>query len=307
MIVTVTLNPAIDKTMIVNDFTVSKINRVNLSYEDIGGKGINVSKVIKLLGGSTLATGFLGGDTGKKIKEFLCQNNISEDFVDTGINTRVNIKIIDPRLSTTTELNDRGLAIDLLYINKLKQKIMRYSKQSNFIVFCGSAPKDFDLDFYEELIKTAGRFTKVVVDADGEMLKKAIKAAPFMIKPNIEEFIGAFNLKEETNEAVIHYSRKIIHEYGVRYILISKGKEGSLLISEDKSYKAMPIQIEAKNTVGAGDSMLGSFLYRYEQDENIQEALKFGVAGGTAAVMIEGTKVFEKEVFNIILDKVKLI
>ncbi|MFP4698292.1 MAG: 1-phosphofructokinase [Eubacteriales bacterium] len=306
MVVTVTLNPAIDRTIFINGYKPGGVHRVKESYEDVGGKGINVSKVINLLGGDTLATGFIGGNRGEKIRCFLNKEKIKEDFIDSKVETRMNVKIVDMENNATTEFNEKGMSITNEQTESLKNKIESYAKKAEFIVFGGSAPESFSLYQYEELIKIASRYTKIVIDAEGELLKKGLKTAPFMIKPNIDELTNSFGLVINGPEDIINASKKLIKEYKVKIILVSMGKEGSILVTKDQVIKAEPVLVDVKSTVSAGDSMVAGFLYKYEQDKDLIQGLRYGAACGTAAVTTEGTKLFSKEIFKSILGKLTI-
>jgi 1-phosphofructokinase len=300
------MNPAIDKTIFVEEHKINELHRVEKSTEDIGGKGINVSKVVHLLGGSTIATGFIGGYNGEKIRNYLKEQGIKEAFVDTGISTRTNIKIVDTKNQTMTEFNEKGLAIPNDSIQALREVIINYSKQADFMVFSGSLPKEFAIETYCELLRLAKQQTKVVVDADGEVLRQSLEISPFMIKPNIKELGQLINVHNLSEEVLIIKLKDLLKTFNIEIILLSKGRKGSLLITKDQCYNAETISVQVKSTVGAGDSMLGGFLTSYIDTNQMYESFRFAVAAGTSAVTTEGTKLFSKEIFYSIIKKVNI-
>lgn len=290
MIITVTLNPALDKTIEIDEFKIGSVNRIVATRVDAGGKGINVSKVIKELQHESLALGFLGGSSGNHIKSYLDDLNISNDFIFVKGETRTNIKIIDRVNNTHTDINENGPSLVQEDITKIKEKIMKYCKQDSLVVLSGSVPSEVQGDIYSEIIKDIkSKGGKVILDADGELLIEGIKAGPYMVKPNIEELEKAFGISIDNQDEVIEVAKKIL-AYGVKYVVISQGSEGSIFISHDKVAKVPGIKVEVKSTVGAGDSMVAALAIAVEQDYSFEEAIKLACATSTANVMTEGTQ-----------------
>ena len=290
MIITVTLNPALDKTIEIDEFKIGSVNRIVATRVDAGGKGINVSKVIKELQQESLALGFLGGSSGKHIKSYLDDLNINNDFIFVKGETRTNIKIIDTVNNTHTDINENGPSLVIEDITRIKEKIMKYCKQDSLVVLSGSVPSEVQGDIYSEIIKDIkSKGGKVILDADGELLIEGIKAGPYMVKPNIEELEKAFGISIDNQDEVIEVAKKIL-AYGVKYVVISQGSEGSIFISQDKVAKVPGIKVEVKSTVGAGDSMVAALAIAVEQDYSFEEAIKLACATSTANVMTEGTQ-----------------
>jgi 1-phosphofructokinase len=290
MIITVTLNPALDKTIEIDEFKIGSVNRIVATRVDAGGKGINVSKVIKELQQESIALGFLGGSSGNHIKSYLDDLDINNDFIFVKGETRTNIKIIDRVNNTHTDINENGPSLGLEDITKIKEKIMKYCKQDSLVVISGSVPSEVQGDIYSEIIKDIkSKGGKVILDADGELLIQGIKAGPYMVKPNIEELEKAFGISIDNQEEVIEVAKRIL-AYGVKYVVISQGSEGSIFISQDKVAKVPGIKVEVKSTVGAGDSMVAALAIALEQDYSFEEAIKLACATSTANVMTEGTQ-----------------
>ena len=175
MIITVTLNPAIDKTLEVDNCTINSINRVSSIKIDAGGKGINVSKVIKSLKGESIALGALAGSTGEFIKSYLDDEKIKNDFVFVGGETRTNIKIVDKVKNTNTDINEPGNSISEEEINRIKEKVFNDIKEDDILVLSGSVPQGVEKNIYEVWIKDAKKLgVKTILDANGELLKKGL-------------------------------------------------------------------------------------------------------------------------------------
>jgi 1-phosphofructokinase len=290
MIITVTLNPALDKTVEINQFTIGSVNRIVSTRLDAGGKGINVSKVIKELQHKSLALGFLGGSSGNYIKNYLDDLNIKNEFLSVQGETRTNLKIIDKVNNTHTDINENGLDLKEEDIANIKEKTMEHCTKDSLVVLSGNVPNGTCSGIYGEIINSIkSKGGKVILDADGEALMQGIKAGPYMVKPNIDELEKAFGIKIHNEEEVIKMAKKIL-EYGVKYVVISQGSEGSIFISDDKVAKAKAIKVEVKSTVGAGDSMVAALAIAVEAEYSFEEAIKLACATSTANVMTEGSQ-----------------
>lgn len=306
MITTVTLNPAIDQTIIVNQYKPGQIHQVQIRRMDVGGKGINVSKVIRLFNEKTTAIGYLGKQNQKIFKQFFHENKIKYDFVLINDKTRTNTKIIDLSRRETTEFNELGFCISQEEIQALKEKIRIYSKKSKYVVFSGSMHKGKNGILFEEYLNEVNDSKKLVIDVTGEMLLQGVKKHPFLIKPNIHELKSTFGLSVSSEKEMIQEALNIQQKYQIQWILLSMGSEGALLLSQDQVLKAEAIPVEVKSTVGAGDSMLGGFLYGYEHFKDPIEAFRYAIACGTMAVTMEGTEIFTKQEMLKILPKVQM-
>jgi len=290
MIITVTLNPALDKTIEIDEFKINTVNRIAATRVDAGGKGINVSKVIKVLKNKSIALGFLGGSSGNQIKDYLDDSNIDNNFLTVKGETRTNTKIFDKVLNTHTDINENGPSLGMEDITNIKEKIMEYCKGDSIVVLSGSVPTGVSTSIYGDIIKDVKtKGGKVILDAEGELLMEGIKAGPYMVKPNIDELEKAFDISINSEEEVIETAKKILR-YGVEYVVISLGSEGSIFISGDKVAKVKGIKVEVKSTVGAGDSMVAALAVAVQEDYTLEEAMKLACATSTANVMTEGTQ-----------------
>jgi len=290
MITTITLNPAVDKTIKVNNFSVGNVNRIEAIRLDAGGKGINVSKVIKNLGGNSKAMGILSGNSGKFIKEYLDSINILNDFVFTEGETRTNIKVVDEISHTNTDINEAGPQASEKDLALVSGKVFNNISSEDIIIFSGSVPSNVDKKIYGDWIKKAkAKGAKTILDADGELLKNAISAGPYLVKPNIDELEGMFNKKINGVKEAVEIAKSLL-DYGIVIVVVSLGSEGAIFVNKEKSIYAHGLKVDVKSTVGAGDSMVAALAYSIEEGLSFEESVKLAVATGTANVMTSGTE-----------------
>ena len=306
MITTVTLNPAIDKTITVEGFQPDTVNRASRVQENLGGKGINVTKVLTLLGTGSTALGFIGQRNIGRVMGFVQQEKLTTNFIPIDDLTRINIKVIDPLNRSTTDINEPGFTVTEKHIEQISQLIEHFSTQSSFMVFSGSVCRGVKPEDFTFLLKSCAPSCKVVLDADGVMLEAGLKAAPFLIKPNIHELEKLVGAPLEIDEEILSACRHLIKTTGVQNILVSMGEHGSLLVTREKAYKASALKVEVVSTVGAGDSMLAGFLHRLNLTHDLGEALKFAAATGSLAV--SGVSTDALKTLNILdfVDQIKL-
>jgi 1-phosphofructokinase len=304
MIRTMTLNPAVDKTIEIDDFKLGIVNRVKSIRQDAGGKGINVSKVIKSLGYKSKAVGILSGSTGNFIKGYLDTEDIENDFLMTEGETRTNIKIVDKINHTNTDVNENGPFISEKDLEKVKDKLLDDLNDKSVVVFSGSVPKNVDKNIYRILIEKAKeKGAKTILDADGELLENGIKAGPYMIKPNIHELEALFSKKIENYEDIVFFSGKLLKN-GIEIIAVSLGENGALFIKKDVVVLVHGIKADVVSTFGAGDSMVAALAVSLDNNFDFEKSIKLAVACGTANVTTSGTQAadivtvrnFEKQV-----------
>lgn len=280
MIYTVTLNPSIDYVVKLNNLSTGDINRSSEEYVYPGGKGINVSLILKELGYKSNALGFISGFTGQYIESILNERGLNSDFIklENGF-TRINVKI---KSSEETEINGQGPHISSEKLDKLYEKIESLN-EDDILVLAGSIPSTLDEKLYENIMaRIENKGIKVVVDATKNLLLNVLKYKPFLIKPNNIELEEMFNVKLETTEDIVLYANKL-KEMGAKNVLVSMGKDGALLVTEDnKVLKSSVAKGEVKNSVGAGDSMVGGFIAGYLKNKSYEEALRLGAASGSA-------------------------
>ena len=306
MITTVTLNPAIDRTIILDSFHHGSVNRLKSAREDIGGKGINVTKVLKSLGHNSCAIGFIGEKNKSYVENLLKGEQLTSDFITVEGQTRLNTKIVELDTKITTDINEIGFEISSEQLSCLEESIVKYAKKSELLVFSGSIPKGLPSNIYFKLLSIAGEFTKTVLDADGVFLLEGIKARPYIIKPNIHELENALSKKLTTHEEIKEAARELIRAYDIKYILVSMGGDGSILVSANEAIFAKALKIDVKSSVGAGDSMVAGFIYGISNGFTANKALAYATSCGALAASQEGTQSFKKEAVEEFVKKVEL-
>ncbi len=301
MITTVTMNPAIDKIVEINEMALGKVHRVSGQVETLGGKSINVARILSGLKQETKALCLVGQDNYSVIKHHADADGITlEPVMAPGV-TRTNLKITEPDQGyRTTDVNEAGLLVSAEKLAEIEAKITGLGDASDYMVFSGSLPKGVDEDFYKKMAVELAEKTKVIVDADGKILKLALEGKPFLIKPNIHEFEAALGKTFETDEDIVKTARDMIKTYGITYILISMGEDGSILVAEDFALKADILKVKVVSTVGAGDSMLAGLIYGMTKHGDLDEvarmtkALSYGVASSSIAISTQSHNVIEE-------------
>ncbi len=296
MIYTVTFNPAVDYVVKTGDMELGAVNRSNSEEIYFGGKGINVSFVLKELGIDSKALGFIAGFTGDAIKKGVEEKGIDSDFVqlENGF-SRINIKI---KSGEETELNGQGPHIDDKAIKELFNKLDNL-KDGDTIVLAGSIPNTLPSDIYEQILQhISGKNIKAVVDATGELLLKVLKYKPFLIKPNNHELGEMFGVKLNSMEEITEYADKL-QAMGAQNVLISMAGDGAILIDEyGKRHVCGVCKGTVRNSVGAGDSMVAGFIAGI-QEGDYEYALKLGTATGGATAFSDGLAE-KKEIFELL-------
>ena len=280
MIYTVTLNPSIDYVIKVDNLTKGKVNRVSEEYVYPGGKGINVTRVLKSLDYDNTALGFVSGFTGDYIVNCLKNLNLKSNFIKVKEGfTRINVKV---KSIEETEINGQGPKISEEELNEF-YSIIDKLVDGDILILSGSIPSCLDEKLYEKIMERVNsKDIKVIVDATKNLLLNVLKYRPFLIKPNNHELAEMFDVELKSTEDVIFYARKL-KEMGALNVLISMGKDGALLVSEnDEVFISSVAKGEVVNSVGAGDSMVAGFVSGYLKTNSYEEALRLGAASGGA-------------------------
>ena len=276
MIYTVTLNPSIDYVIKVDKLTTGNINRVNEEHVYPGGKGINVTRILKSLDNDNIALGFVSGFTGDYIINSLQELNLKSDFIKVKEGfTRINVKV---KSEEETEINGQGPKISEEELNQF-YKVIDKLVDGDILILSGSIPSCLDERLYESIMKKVeDRDIKVIVDATKNLLLNVLKYKPFLIKPNNHELAEMFNVELNTTQDIIFYAEKL-KEMGAQNVLISMGKDGALLVTEnDEVFASSVAKGEVVNSVGAGDSMVAGFIAGYLKSNSYEEALRLGAA-----------------------------
>lgn len=306
MIVTVTMNPAIDKTIEINRLNRGNLNRIEKIEYDAGGKGINVSKTIHELGGESIATGFLGGNAGRVIEEVLDSRGIKHDFVWVDGETRTNTKVCEQD-GTVTELNEKGPEITPEQLTNLLEKMDDLADDNVLFILAGSIPGNMEKNIYARIIERVHKKgAKVLLDADGELFRKGLEQKPDMIKPNqweIEELQGFSH--GVSDKKLINVAEKMQKD-GIDTVVISLGKNGALFVCGSYVAKGMPLKVDVHSTVGAGDAMVAAMAYSFEKKMEPRETARLCMAVSAGAVMTVGTKPPEKQLVKQLMKRVIL-
>ena len=304
MIVTVTMNPAIDKTIEIEALLPGGLNRIQKVEYDAGGKGINVSKTIHELGGSSIAVDFLGGNAGKTIESVLNEWGINNDFIWVRGETRTNTKVYE-KSGALTELNEPGPQISKEQQEELVKKLEGYANEETLFVLAGSIPNGVDKQIYSEIIpRVHAKGAKVLLDADGELFRNALKEKPDIIKPNrveLEEYFG-FDYRVSMEE-LLEAARKL-QAQGIETVAVSMGKSGAMMVREGYEVKCPALSVKAHSTVGAGDAMVAALAYAWENKLGNEETVRLCMAASAGAVTTIGTKPPTRALVDELLEQV---
>lgn len=286
MIYTVTFNPAIDYVMNVPGLVPGEVNRSKEEYVFFGGKGINVSLVLRELGRDSTALGFIAGFTGDAIRRGVEDAGVKSDFIrlENGL-SRINVKI---KASTETDLNGKGPDISEKDLQSLFEKLDTL-KDGDILVLAGSIPPDLPENIYETILaRLSDKSITFVVDATGDLLKNVLVYKPFLIKPNHHELGEIFGKTLKNTDEIAHYAKKM-QKMGARNVLVSMAANGALLVDETGRVHIIgTAKGKAVNSVGAGDSMVAGFLAGYLEKNDYSYALALGSAAGSATAFSEG-------------------
>lgn len=307
MVVTVTMNPAIDKTVEIEALVSGGLNRISKVEYDAGGKGINVSKTIRELGGESIATGFLGGNTGKIIENVLDEKEIQHDFIWVEGETRTNTKVIEKN-GEVTELNEPGPEISEKQIEEFLNKLETLAKEDTLFVLSGSIPKGVDKDIYARITRLAHeKGSRVLMDADGELFTRALEAGPDIIKPNRVELEEYAELDYRASQEELFQLAEGLKEKGIDTVAVSMGKSGALFVMGKKKVSCPALSIKAHSTVGAGDAMVAALSYAWDQKLDEKETVKLCMAASAGAVTTIGTKPPSRALIDELMEQVEII
>ncbi|HCY0811481.1 TPA: 1-phosphofructokinase [Staphylococcus aureus] len=283
MIYTVTFNPSIDYVIFTNDFKIDGLNRATATYKFAGGKGINVSRVLKTLDVESTALGFAGGFPGKFIADTLNNSAIQSNFIEVDEDTRINVKL---KTGQETEINATGPHITSAQFEQLLQQIKNTTSE-DIVIVAGSVPSSIPSDAYAQIAQiTAQTGAKLVVDAEKELAESVLSYHPLFIKPNKDELEVMFNTTVNSDEDVIKYGRLLVDK-GAQSVIVSLGGDGAIYIDKEISIKAVNPQGKVVNTVGSGDSTVAGMVAGIASGLTIEKAFQQAVACGTATAFDE--------------------
>lgn len=306
MIITVTLNPALDKTVILPGFAVNTVNRVSATRLDPGGKGINVSKVVKALGGKTLALGVLGGAAGGYIQAAMDKMELPNDMVLTGEITRTNLKIIDPLLQTNTDINEPGGPVSEETLDAVWHKLTKAVKPGDTVVLAGKNPPGMpDSRLADWVTRLHGMKVYTCVDTVGEPMQQAIAAQPDIIKPNREELAEIAGRRMVTDDDVLTAARELVGR-GVGLVTASLGADGAIFVTRNQAFRGYAPKVSVVSVVGAGDAMMAALTHYSAAGCSLEETARRSIAVSVASVMCSGSEAPELNMILPLIDQVHL-
>jgi 1-phosphofructokinase len=306
MIVTLTLNPAIDKTIVVDELNTKDVTRVQSVIKDPAGKGINVAKVIHQIKEKVIATGFISGFNGSYIEDKLKQLNLDFDFIHTKGESRENLKLICRNTHETYEINEKGAVTTNEDLEMLISKLNQLIQPSDWLVISGSIPPGLDIDVYKDIIKYyLNKKVNIFLDTSGVAFSKALEAKPTVIKPNLYELEMYSHMKLDSDDKIIDQCLKL-YQNGIQHVICSMGSKGTIYVGKNGIYKVTSDKIKTLFTVGAGDAFVGGFVAKFD-DTNMRETLKFATATARASIKTEGTKAANLEQIKLEMKHIDII
>jgi len=304
MIYTVTLNPALDKTATVENLRLDSVNRISELRVDPGGKGINVSKVVRELGAKTVAIALLGGHTGTMLRNMLAELGIECKVLEVEGETRTNLKIKDPALKTNTDINEPGPEVTDEQLRGMLDGLVGEVGSGDIVVLSGSLPRGAAADTYKVWVAALKKTdAKVYLDADGDKLVRGIEAKPDLIKPNEIELGAMMGRTLDADEKIVEAARELI-DGGLDRVMVSMGGAGALYVARDVTIKANPVKVPVGSTVGAGDSVVAALAYAQDKGLGLEDTMRLAMATGAANVMQSGTQAAPRELVDSLIDKV---
>ncbi|OGX11121.1 MAG: 1-phosphofructokinase [Nitrospirae bacterium RIFCSPLOWO2_12_FULL_63_8] len=306
MIYTITLNPALDHFLDVEKLRVDDANRVRSECLYAGGKGIDVSRAIRHLGGDSMALGFIGGHNGRVMVEMLKAEGVNTYFTPIAEETRRDIVVCTVKGARQTMLNARGPLITADEWKMFLSHLALLELRDAYVVVGGSLPRGVPADAYGQIVQLVQhRGAKAILDADGACFKAGLKAEPFAIKPNVNELRRLTGRPLRTEREMMRAAWEL-NRRGVDVVMVSRGRHGLLVASRDGSYRAVPPPVRVKSTVGAGDSMVAGFVFRHAGGKSVEDCVRFATAAGTAATLAPGNQLCRLADVQRLVPKVKV-
>ena len=305
MMYILSLNPCMDKTLSLPQMDLDNPNRVLLERTDVGGKGVNVARVVNALEGNGLLMGF--DYHGRPVEKAMEKEGVPCALLPVDGEMRVNLKIRETNIGRTVEINEKGVFHDAGLLQQMENALLERCAAGDYVALCGSLPNGAPRDFYGRLVKKLkekGCFA--AVDCDGEALEKALLAGPSLIKPNLPEFLALTGSSDASLPALTEKCRAF-HEKGVAMICLSLGPDGALLSTRDAAYFCPAADVPVLGTQGAGDSMLGGFLFALSMGQTLPESLQFASAAAGASIIRPGTLLCTKEDTDLLLSGLQAV
>jgi 1-phosphofructokinase len=282
-VVTVTINPAIDQTVVIPNFTAGAVNRVQSVQLDPGGKGINVASFLADFGQPVTVTGFLGADNDEIFHRFFARKEIEDRCVRIAGQTRIGVKISDEAQRQTTDINFPGQTPSLADIEHLFDILRALGTSCEWFVLSGSVPAGVSTGIYREMV-TMLSGKKVVLDTSGEGFRQAVAAGPWLVKPNVDELGEFAGERLPTPAAIVQVAHALVQRYGITSVVVSMGKEGAIFVEGQETVWAVPPAVEVRSTVGAGDAMVAGIVAGKIRGLALAECARLATAFSTSAI-----------------------
>ena len=306
MITSVSLNPSIDRTLTVDDFTAGGLNRVLGQTDVAAGKGVNVALAAAVLGADSECIGFMYREGGSLFEKRLCEGGVHSDFMWCEGAVRVNVKVFDRSRGEITELNSSGTPVTEEQLARMTCLVRDHARKADTMILSGSLPPSCPADYYRTLAEAAGaEGCRVILDADGERLRTGMQAKPFLIKPNRYELELLTGRKLDSLDLLLEAAQDCIRQ-GVGAVAVSMGGEGALITDGKRAFRIPGLKVEVKSTVAAGDSMIAGMAVGLGQGYPLEEAFRLGVAAATARCMTPPEEIISRETCLKISDELKM-
>jgi 1-phosphofructokinase family hexose kinase len=306
MIYTVTLNPSLDRTLSVPELNPGTLHRARLVREDLGGKGINVSRSLRALGIPSRILGFAGGWSGAALRAGLLAEQFDASFVEVGSEIRQNITLLDEGSGQYTKINELGPEIQAQHVSALEEQIARIAQPGDLWAFCGSLPPGAPNDLYARLIQQVQKSQGLAfLDTSGAALRLGMSARPFCIKINAEEVLEVLRGRRKANLDLINVASGLL-EGATRLVVLTRGAQGLVLALGDERLVVFPPKVDVRSSVGAGDATLAGLLWAVSENCDPTTLARRAAACGTAAAMQEGSGVGEAALVRELLDKIEV-
>lgn len=292
--------------MEIEDLRVDDANRVRAECVFAGGKGIDVSRAIRHLGGDSMALGFIGGHNGQILVDLLKAEGVTPYFTPISQETRRDIIISNVRRGHQTLLHARGPTVMAEEWRSFLAHLRRLDLVDSYVVLGGSLPRGLPSDAYRQMVTLVQRHgARAILDADGSCLREGLKAKPFAVKPNLNELRRVTKRALATEEQILS-AATALHKTGVAVVIVSLGRRGLLVVSGTERVRALPPRVTVRSTVGAGDSTVAGFVYGQESGKSLEDGVRFATAAGTAATLAPGNQLCRAIDVQRLLPKVKV-
>jgi 1-phosphofructokinase len=304
-VVTVTINPAIDQTIAIPNFTAGAVNRVQSSQLDPGGKGINVASFLSDFGQPVTVTGFLGADNDEIFRYFFARKGIEDRCVRIVGQTRIGVKVMDEAQRQTTDINFPGQMPSPADIERLFDILRKLATSCEWFVLSGSIPAGVSAGIYREMVTTlSGR--KVILDTSGEGFRQAVASGPWLVKPNVDELGEFAGERLDTPAAIVRVARGLVQRYGIASVVVSMGKEGAIFVEGEETVWAVPPAVEVKSTVGAGDAMVAGIVAGKIRGLGLAECARLATAFSMSAIRHIGSGLPSVEAVQLGMEQVTI-